>query len=117
VEYIGVSHNVVGCVLVVLGGSSYVSCAAVVTVYGVGCLMFSSCTVSNIGLCVSIYVSFICNLCLLILCMWYLCKVFFFFLFLYNVHSIKLPYICSMLSMCFEYFESLLLFLIACICS
>jgi hypothetical protein len=35
-EYIGVSYNVVGCVLVVLGGSSYMSCAAVVTAYGVG---------------------------------------------------------------------------------
>jgi hypothetical protein len=45
-EYIGVSYNVVGCVLLMLGGSSYMFCPDVVTVYGVGSFLYT-CTVDG----------------------------------------------------------------------
>jgi hypothetical protein len=43
-------------------------------------LVSISCNISNIGLCVSVYVSFMCNLFILILCMWYRSNVFLCFL-------------------------------------
>jgi hypothetical protein len=72
-ECIGVCYSAVECVLVVLGDSTCIPCAAVMSVYGVGsligqmvyvccCLVFSSCSVSNIELCLSMYVSFICSM-------------------------------------------------------
>jgi hypothetical protein len=39
-------------------------------------LVSISCNISNVGLCVSMYVSFICNLFLLILCIWCCSNVF-----------------------------------------
>jgi hypothetical protein len=39
-------------------------------------LVSISFNISNIGLCVSVYISFICNFFLLILCMWYRFNVF-----------------------------------------
>lgn len=70
------SHSVVRCVLVVLSDCSYLSCAAVMSVYGVGSFLYRVdgvcallCSVSNIRLCVSMYVLLICNLSLLILYM------------------------------------------------
>jgi hypothetical protein len=75
-KYIGVSYNVVGYVLTCMG---YVCCY----------LVFSSCSVSNIGLCLRMYMSLICNLSLLNLYMWHLSNVFkcfVCFLCFYNVH-------------------------------
>jgi ABC-type sugar transport system permease subunit len=57
----------------------------------------------NMGLCVSEKVSFICNLCLLKLCMWN-CSSLFSDLALFSVCSISVwlivPYVCSVSSIC-----------------
>jgi hypothetical protein len=92
---------VVGCVLVVLGDSSYVSCSAVMSVHRVGSVLYRVNGVyvmlSSVVFQISdyvyqrTYVSFICNLSLLILYMLYLSNVFKYFPFfsvVYNVHSI-----------------------------
>jgi hypothetical protein len=82
-------------------------------------LVFNYCTVSNIGLYMSIYLSFICSLSLLVLCMWYFSNVFRCFPFssgfMMSTVSVILPYVCPVFSMRFEYPELLLLFLISCI--
>jgi hypothetical protein len=86
-------------------------------------LVSISCNISNIGLCVSIYVSFMCKLFLLILCMWYRSnvRVFicfpFFSVFMMSIVSVIFPYVCPVFNMWFEYPELPLLLLIACICS
>jgi hypothetical protein len=84
-------------------------------------LLSISCNISNIGLRVSMYVSFICNLFLLILCMWYRSNVFicytFLSVFMTSIVSVIFPYVYLVFSMWFEYPEFPLLLLIACICS
>jgi hypothetical protein len=82
------------------------------------CLVLHSCSVSNIALHMSIYVSFMCSLSLLILCIRYFSKVFMCFsVFIMFIVSVIHPYVCPVFSMWFGYPELLLLFLIACICS
>jgi hypothetical protein len=80
-------------------------------------LVSISCNISKIGLCVSMYVSFICNLFLLILCMWYCSNVFMSFpllsVFTMSILSVIFPYVCTVFNMWFEYPELPLLFLIA----
>jgi hypothetical protein len=84
-------------------------------------LVSISCNTSNIGLCVSIYVSFMCSLFLLILCMWYCSNVFtwfpFFCVFMMSIVSVIFQYVCPVFNTWFEYPELPLLLLIACICS
>jgi hypothetical protein len=104
------------------------SCSLCLYVCGLGgglgvcfCLVSISYNISNIGLCVSMYVSFICNLFLLILCMLYRSNVFmcfpFFSVFMTSIVSVIFPYVCPVFNMWFEYPELPLLLLIACICS
>jgi hypothetical protein len=84
-------------------------------------LSFISCITSNIGLWVSMYVSFICSPSILVLYIWYFSSVFrclpFFSVFKTFIMSTILPYVCPVFSMWFEYPELLLLLLVACIYS
>lgn len=84
-------------------------------------LVIVSCSTLDIGLCVFMFISFICRLLLLVLCIWHfhsVHKVFPFPMFLYDVHyicygSVFVSLVCNMW---FEYTELLILFLIACTC-
>jgi hypothetical protein len=64
-----------------------------------------SCSASNIELCVSICVSFMCRFSLLILHMWYLPSVFKYFHFLpfviMSIVSVIVPYACPVFNMWF----------------
>jgi hypothetical protein len=85
-------------------------------------LMLVSCSALNIGLCVSVFVSLICRLCLLILLvhMWYFSDVFRHFLSCVLIMSkvpVMLPYLCPVFNMWIEYSKGLSLFLISCTCS
>jgi hypothetical protein len=82
-------------------------------------LVFTSCSALNIGLCVSMFVSFICNLILLILYMWYfpVCFKCFLHALTMSTVSVIVPYLCPVFNMWLEYRELLLLFLIISICS
>jgi hypothetical protein len=66
-------------------------------------LVFISCNVLNIELCVSIFVSFMCKLFLLILCMWYFSNMFkyfhFFYVLIMSIVSVMVPYAYPMLNM------------------
>jgi hypothetical protein len=64
------------------------------------CVLLSSvslCNVSNIGLHISVHVSFVCSLFLMILCMWYFSYMFkcfpFFFNFMISIVSVVVPYV------------------------
>jgi hypothetical protein len=92
--------------------------AAVTSVYGVGWFLYRAdgvyvmlSSVSNIGLCVSVYMSFVRNLSLLILYMLYLPNVFkcfpFSSVFIMSILLVILLYTCSLLSMWVEYPELL----------
>jgi hypothetical protein len=67
------------------------------------------------------YVSFMCNLFLFILCTWYFSTVFkcftFFYIFMTFIVSVILPCACPVFNIRFKYPELPLLFLIACMCS
>jgi hypothetical protein len=84
-------------------------------------LLFKSGITSNIGLRISMYMSFICNPSLLVLYLWYFFSVLkCFFLFFFSAFSIfvALSYIpvCPVFNMWFEYPELALLALNAYIC-
>jgi hypothetical protein len=76
---------------------------------------------SNIGLCVSIYVSLICRFSLLVLYIWYLSNVFrclpFLPVVITSIVSVVTLYECPIFNMWFRYPELLLLLLISCVCS
>jgi hypothetical protein len=120
------------------GGNSVVCWSAIIVVRcgclrdvnciatsGVGCvvccyLAFVSCNALNTGfcVCVSVFVSFICMLCLRILYMWYFSSVYKSFLcvLMMSMVSVMVPYLCPVFNTWFEY-PQLLLFLNACIFS
>jgi hypothetical protein len=80
-----------------------------------------SCSASNMGLCVSMYVSFICRFSLLVLYIWYLSYVLrclpFLPVVITSIVSDITPHACPAFNMWFEYPELLLLLLMSCICS
>jgi hypothetical protein len=79
--------------------------------------VFSSCSVSNIDLCVWTCMSFVSNICNYICGIYLMCLNFFFCVFIMSIVLVIFPYAYPALSMWFEYPELLLLFLISCICS
>jgi hypothetical protein len=75
----------------------------------------------NMGLCVSVYVSFICRLSLLSLYIWncsreFICGPFFSKCRMLSVFSM-VPYACPVFRICCAYFDVVLLWCIAFICS
>jgi hypothetical protein len=89
---------------------------------GVYCYFLSiSCSASNIGLCVSICVSFMCRFSLLVLYIWYLSNVLrcvpFLPVVITSIVSVITPYAYPVFNMWFEYPEILLLLLMSCKCS